>query len=55
LSGLDVLCLYGADERDSACPLLPRGVATLEELRGGHHFGGAYRELADRILRVAGD
>jgi type IV secretory pathway VirJ component len=55
LSGLDVLCLYGADERDSACPLLPPGVATLEELRGGHHFGGAYRELADRILRVAGD
>jgi type IV secretory pathway VirJ component len=54
LSGLNVLCLYGSDERNSACPVLPRGVATLVELRGGHHFGGAYRELADRILEKAG-
>ena len=55
LGGLDVLCLYGSDERDSACPLLPRGVVSVVVLRGGHHFGGAYRELADRILRAAGD
>jgi len=55
LKGLNVLCLYGSDDRESVCPTLPGGVAKVEELSGGHHFGGAYRELADRILRAAGE
>lgn len=53
LRGMRVLCIYGADETDSACPALPPGIATSIELPGGHHFGGAYRELARRILQTA--
>lgn len=51
LRGLRVLCLYGTEEKDSACPGLPAGLANLVPVEGGHHFGGAYRELAERILR----
>jgi len=53
LHGLDVLCLYGTDEKDSVCPLLPTTLATTVAVQGGHHFGGAYRDLAARILRAA--
>jgi type IV secretory pathway VirJ component len=54
LSGLPVLCFYGSDETDSACPALPSGLATLVEMRGGHHFNGAYNEIARRILQLVG-
>ncbi|HEY7636166.1 MAG TPA: AcvB/VirJ family lysyl-phosphatidylglycerol hydrolase [Gemmatimonadales bacterium] len=52
LQGMRVLCVYGADEQDSACRDLPRGLAVTVELPGGHHFGGAYREVAGRILQM---
>jgi type IV secretory pathway VirJ component len=49
------LCIYGADEKDSLCPrLAPRSVEALA-MPGGHHFDGAYDELAVMILKhVAG-
>ncbi|HVN44554.1 MAG TPA: AcvB/VirJ family lysyl-phosphatidylglycerol hydrolase [Steroidobacteraceae bacterium] len=47
---LPVLCIYGAGEADSICPGLPAGAATREEIGSGHHFGGEYALLADRIL-----
>lgn len=53
LRGMQVLCFYGADETDSACPVLPPGVATSIKLPGGHHFGRGYREVARRILQMA--
>ena len=53
LRGLRVLCVYGTDEKDSVCPSLPAGIATAMPVEGGHHFGGAYRDLAARILRAA--
>ncbi|MEO8090458.1 MAG: AcvB/VirJ family lysyl-phosphatidylglycerol hydrolase, partial [Gemmatimonadales bacterium] len=53
LMGLRVLCMYGTDEKDSVCPALAPGVATIIPLPGGHHFDGAYREMAARILRAA--
>jgi type IV secretory pathway VirJ component len=52
LRGLRLLCVYGADEKDSACRDLPRNLAITMELPGGHHFGGAYREVAGRILQM---
>jgi type IV secretory pathway VirJ component len=55
LRGLRVLCMYGSDEKDSVCPLLPPGSATVVRVEGGHHFGGAYSSLADTILRAARD
>ena len=54
LAGLKVLCVYGSEERDSLCPTLPPGLATGMELKGAHHFGGAYREIAGAILLAAG-
>lgn len=53
LRGLRLLCVYGTDEKDSACPLLPPSLATAMPVAGGHHFGGAYRDLAARILHAA--
>ena len=53
LRGLPILCIYGTDEKDSVCPLLPDSLATSMPVQGGHHFGGGYRDLASRILRAA--
>ncbi|MEO8502286.1 MAG: AcvB/VirJ family lysyl-phosphatidylglycerol hydrolase [Acidobacteriota bacterium] len=49
--GLKVLCFYGADESDSLCPALPKGLVTLYPEAGSHHFGGHYDVLAETILR----
>ena len=49
-----MLCVYGAQEKDSLCTELPSGAAILEERPGGHHFGGDYQVIADRILEQAG-
>ena len=54
LAGLNMLCVYGSKERDSACPLLPGGLAILEEIPGGHHFGGDYKLVAEKILAASG-
>jgi len=54
LRGRNILCVYGADESDSLCPRLPAGLARLDRRPGGHHFGGDYRSIADRILTEAG-
>ena len=50
ISGLPVLCLYGASEKDGLCPKLSAQRVTREQVGGGHHFGGDYAMLAERIL-----
>ena len=46
-----IQCFYGADEDDSACPLLLRkGQADVIRTTGGHHFDHDYGALARRIL-----
>ncbi len=50
LSGLQVVCFYGDEEKDSICPALPATLASVVAMRGAHHFGGAYRSIADAIL-----
>jgi type IV secretory pathway VirJ component len=50
LDGKTTRCLYGADDDDALCPSIPAEHARSEELSGGHHFGGAYDQLAARIL-----
>jgi type IV secretory pathway VirJ component len=50
LTGLPVLCIYGAGESDSICPEMPPGTVTREQIGQGHHFSGEYSRLADRIL-----
>ncbi len=50
VSGVPVLCFYGEGETDSACLRSPAGT-TAVPMPGGHHVGGAYTEVARRILR----
>lgn len=52
LSGMKLLCLYGSDDSDSICPQLPEGLAEVEKMSGGHHFGGDYEAVASRILKT---
>ncbi len=52
-AGARVLCLYGADEKHSACPAARGPGVKVEELDGGHHFDGDYAALARRIIDYA--
>jgi type IV secretory pathway VirJ component len=54
LGGLRVLCLYGAEERDSLCPRFPPGTARIIKLHGGHHFDDDSATLVRHILDFAG-
>jgi type IV secretory pathway VirJ component len=51
LAGMDVLCIYGSDEKHSACTGLTKNDARVVEMHGGHHFGGDYEKLAAIILQ----
>jgi type IV secretory pathway VirJ component len=53
LRAAPVLCIYGQGETDSICPSLPAGRVKSEGVGSGHHFGGEYGELANRILEFA--
>jgi type IV secretory pathway VirJ component len=50
LRGLPMLCVQGADETDSACRAIPKGVASVRIVPGGHHFDGNAPMLARAIL-----
>jgi type IV secretory pathway VirJ component len=54
LTGIRVLCVYGADEDASPCTKLDPKAATIDKLAGGHHFDGNYAGLADSVLAAAG-
>lgn len=53
-SGMRVLCVYGTDESDSACPAVAavRGV-TVDAMPGGHHFDKAYGVIGTRLVDAA--
>lgn len=53
LATTPVLCIYGEGERDSICPGLSAPRVHSEQVGSGHHFGGEYAQLADRILAFA--
>jgi type IV secretory pathway VirJ component len=53
ISGIPVLCIYGADESDSLCPKLDPKKISIVKLKGGHHFDGDYANLARQILAAA--
>ncbi len=53
ITGIPVLCIYGADESDSLCPQLDPKKFNIVKLKGGHHFDGDYAGLARQILAVA--
>jgi len=53
ITGIPVLCIYGADESDSLCPRLDPKKFNIVKLKGGHHFDGDYGNLARQILAAA--
>jgi type IV secretory pathway VirJ component len=53
ITGMPLLCIYGADEQDSLCPKLDAKKFHVVELKGGHHFDGDYANLARQILAAA--
>ncbi|MGC4252741.1 MAG: AcvB/VirJ family lysyl-phosphatidylglycerol hydrolase [Sphingobium sp.] len=50
LRGLPMLCVKGQAETDSACPAIPRGLAQVATVPGGHHFNRNAPLLARFIL-----
>ena len=49
---LPTLCVYGADDRESACSgLKPAESRLVRALGGGHHFGGDYDVIADEVAQ----
>ncbi len=50
LRGLPMVCIYGEDDGDAVCPSLPAGLARVEKLAGGHHFGGDFAAVARQVL-----
>ncbi len=53
ITGMPVLCIYGADENDSLCPKLDPKKFNVVKLKGGHHFDGDYAGLARVIIAAA--
>lgn len=50
LRGLPMVCIYGDGDPDAVCPVLPQGLARVEKLPGGHHFGGDFAAVARQVL-----
>ena len=50
LKGTNMLCVYGADEKDSACRDAPSGLMQEVQLTGGHHFDDDFTHLGDLLL-----
>lgn len=50
LRGMRVVCIYGRHDRQSLCPALDPLFVTRIAEPGGHHFGGSYDELVQRIV-----
>ena len=45
-----VLCFYGKADKGNLCERLDPAKYAVVKLGGGHHFGGAYADIASRIL-----
>jgi type IV secretory pathway VirJ component len=50
LWGLPMVCIYGESDGDPVCPALPKGLARVEKLDGGHHFNGDFTAVAGLVL-----
>ncbi len=50
LSGQNIVCIYGEDDKDSLCPALSGPRVSTVMLKGAHHFDGGYEKLATIVL-----
>lgn len=53
LRPLPLLCMYGQGDDSALCPALPPQYATVTLIGKGHHLGGEYEAIAERILSFA--
>lgn len=53
MKGVRMLCIYGEQETDAACPTFPRGLITQVKLPGGHHYDGDYATVGQTIIRAS--
>jgi type IV secretory pathway VirJ component len=49
--GMNLLCIYGVDEKDSGCRDAPPGLMKGVVRNGGHHFDDDYKALGDIIIQ----
>ena len=54
MTGLKALCLYGRGEQHDPCAALAGPTLRAVEIGAGHHFSGAYAQLADAVLQGSG-
>ncbi len=54
LGDLHVLCLDGADEKDSLCRAADLRTIDRQTIEGGHHFGGDYQRIVQVIMQRMG-
>ncbi len=54
LRGMNIICVYGVDEKHSLCDSLDDSWVTKVQMKGGHHFGGDYQTIAKEILDKIG-
>ena len=50
LRGMNLLCIYGADEKESGCRDAPPGLVREQVRRGGHHFDDDFKALGDSVI-----
>jgi type IV secretory pathway VirJ component len=50
LRGMNLLCVYGADEKDSGCRDAPAGLMKQVVRKGGHHFDADFKAIGDIVL-----
>ena len=54
LGGLRAMCLYGKGEAHDPCAALAGDTLRAVTVGSGHHFSGAYAQLADAVLQGVG-
>jgi type IV secretory pathway VirJ component len=52
LRGVSMACLYGTDEKSSACRDAPPGLLKTEARDGGHHLDGDYKAIGEWVLTL---
>lgn len=52
LKGVPMVCVYGADEKESLCRTAPSGLMTVIQRKGKHHFDGDYNALGDIVYQA---
>lgn len=52
MRGMNTLCVYGQDEKESLCRLADTSAVRVDRRPGRHHFDGDYDTIANEILSL---